>query len=44
MGVSDRLLLELQPFLRFPKNRVNTLTKIPIRKQDLNTAEATLLQ
>jgi len=43
-GVSDRLLLELQPVLRFPKNRVNTLTKLPVKKQDLNTAEATLFQ
>lgn len=39
-GVSDRLLLELQPVLRFPKKRVNTLTKTPVRKQDLNTADA----
>lgn len=43
-GVADSLLTELQHVLRFPKIKINSLAKTPIKKQDLNTAEADLFQ
>ena len=43
-GISDHLLEELAPALRFPNFRSQTKKKTAIVKQDLNTVDATALE